>query len=215
MLISLPLLFAFFGALRVIASEATISIVLNAAQFGPEATVLPQWLWVHNLFQPDSGLAGILPTAQEFASFLQMNTSYISPQTLVLLSQHGLITFGDTAMTVNTAAYEALTSGIVAANNLTGLSNGWFGLPLIAGVSLFFQQKLMNKNNTSTQQQPGGKMMLYFFPLFSVYICATSNAAFSIYWVASNVYSLALGLAIDAVYKRREKNKVITPQDLR
>lgn len=205
MLIQLPLLFAFFGALRVIASEQTVSLILRAAEGGAESVALPSWLWVHNIWQADSGLVGVLPSPSEFLGFLQTNASYITPQTMLILQNHGLISYASGTLTV-TEAYQTLTSQMVSANGLVGFSNGWFGLPIIAGVTLFLQQKFMSKSNPQAAGTPGtGKFMLYFFPLFSVYICATSNAVFSIYWVVSNVYSVALALIYDGIIKAREK----------
>ena len=66
MLISMVFLFAFYGALRVVATEQTISIYLKAIQDGAESIQLPSWLWIRNLFQADSGMASALPKAQEF-----------------------------------------------------------------------------------------------------------------------------------------------------
>ena len=63
MLITLPIFFAFFGAMRVLETEQTISFILNAQHLGQQAYQLPQWLWVHNFWQPDSGLAPTMKTA--------------------------------------------------------------------------------------------------------------------------------------------------------
>lgn len=203
MILQLFLLFAFFGALRNIVSEQTVSLVLRAAHDGVENVQLPQWLWVHNLWQPDSGLAGCMPSAAEFLTFLQTNAGSITPQTMVMLQNHGLITYSGGTLQVATEAYNTLTTNLIAANGLTGLNNGWFGLPVLAGASLFFQQWQSMKQNPTMQQQ--GKMMLYIFPLVSVWICATSNTAFSIYWIVSNVYAILLNWILDAFYKARER----------
>jgi len=206
MLIQLPILFAFFGALRSIASEQTVSIILNAAQNGAESVQLPQWLWVHNLWQPDSGLAGCLPSAEEFLSFLRANAGNITPQTMFMLQNHGLVSYSSGVLQISTGAYDALKNGILAANNLVGFNNGWFGLPILAGATLFFQQRLTSKQNPQMEQQQG-KMMLYIFPIFSIYICATSNAAFSIYWVFSNVYAIALNYVQTLIYNAKDKKE--------
>lgn len=207
LLIQLPIFFAFFGAMRVLASEQTVNIILNAAQFGPDATQLPSWLWVHNFWQPDSGLAGVLPNAQEFASFVQTNATYLSPQTMSLLQNHGLISFADGVLSINDATYTALADSIVKANNLVGYNNGWFVLPVISGALLFVQQKIMMKNQPQMQQQGGGKMMLWFMPIFSIYICVTSNTAFTLYWIASSAYSLILQIVMEAVFKKQERKQ--------
>ncbi len=203
MLIQLPLLFAFFGALRVIASDETLGLILDATNVGAENVALPSWLWIHNFWQPDSGLVGILPTSAEFGTFLVTNAHYISPQAFFMLQEQELISFAGDIMTVNETAYTTLTSDIISANGLEGYNNGWFGLPLLAGATLFFQQRIMAKNQTSTQPQPGGKFMLWFFPIFSIWICATSNAAFSIYWAASNLYGLGSNLLFEKYFQHK------------
>ena len=61
------------------------------------------------------------------------------------------------------------------------------------------------------EQQAGmNKMMLYFMPLFSVWICATGNAAFAVYWLVSNLYMTVLNFAVNLYYKKKEeKNPVL------
>ena len=47
-------------------------------------------------------------------------------------------------------------------NGVEIYNNGWFVLPIIAGVSLFLQQKFTSKlSGQPIDKQPGGKMMLY------------------------------------------------------
>ncbi len=73
------------------------------------------------------------------------------------------------------------------------------------------QQKISMKQNPSMQKQ--GKMMLYIFPLFSVYICVTASAAFSVYWLAANIYALGQLLVLNLIYKKhdqRAKEGIVT-----
>jgi YidC/Oxa1 family membrane protein insertase len=88
--------------------------------------------------------------------------------------------------------------------------NGLLILPVLAGAS----QVLMTKiNPQAAGQQPAapgqqagmGNFMKYFFPLFSVYICLTSNAAFALYWVTSNLIATAMSYGINMYYDRKEK----------
>jgi membrane protein insertase Oxa1/YidC/SpoIIIJ len=68
----------------------------------------------------------------------------------------------------------------------------------------------MTKFNPTTAQQQegsnqaGGNFMKYFFPLFSVYICLTSNAAFALYWVVSNIIATTSTIAINAYFDRKD-----------
>ncbi|MBQ9941384.1 MAG: membrane protein insertase YidC [Christensenellaceae bacterium] len=202
MLIQLPLLFAFFGAMRAIASEQSVSIILRAVENGAESIELPGMLWVHNIWQPDSGSAGVLPSAAEFLTFLQQNAGNITPQTMALLAEKGIISYNG-ALTVVESTYGALSEQIIAANGLTGFNNGWFGLPVLAGASMLLQQKLSTKNNPQMQQQ--GKVMMYMMPIISVWFCATSNAVFAIYWFVSNLVAIVTNLVYDLIIKAKDK----------
>lgn len=206
MLITMPIFFAFFGAMRVLAAEQTVALMLNAQHLGEAAYNLPQWLWVHNFWQPDSILEPILPTAANFVTFVQTNASYITPQALHMMAHSNLLSFDVVTGLQAGAGYDALSNGILQFNNLADASgplykNGWFILPILAGASLFVQQKL---TMGQTPQAGNSKFMLWFFPLFSIYICATANTAFSIYWLFANLYALGQSLIVNWVYKRRD-----------
>lgn len=207
MLITLPIFFAFFGAMRVLEAEQTISFILNAQHLGADAYALPQWLWVHNFWQPDSGLEPIMKSASQFAQFFSANAN-VTPQQLHMMASSGLLNFDAVNGLQAGAAYQTLSDNIVQANGVTGLNNGWFILPILAGASLFLQQKLTTAQTPGgAQAQPGGKFMLWFFPLFSVYICATANTAFSVYWLAANIYALGQTLIVNWIYKKRDEKR--------
>lgn len=210
MLITLPIFFAFFGAMRVLATEQQVSFMLNAqnisnvAAYAQTSVQLPSWLWVHNLWQPDSGFSPILPTAGEFTTYIQQNMNNVSPQALHMMSQAGLVSFGGSALEQG-ANYSGLANLIINNNGLAGFNNGWFVLPLLAGGTLFLQQKMTMGQNSQMGQQPGGSFMLWFFPIFSVYICATSNAAFAIYWLFANIYAVAQTFVLNMIYKKQDE----------
>lgn len=203
MLITLPIFFAFFGAMRALAAEQMTTFYLNAQHLGETAQQLPQWLWVHNFWQPDSGLSDVLQPGTEFVQFVQMNAKHINPQSLHMLSNANLLDFGPTLQAGSN--YSTFTEGIIAANGLQGFKNGWFILPALAGGTLFLQQKLSMAQNPQMQSQ--GKMMLWFFPIFSAYICATTTAAFAVYWLFANLYALAQLLILNYIYKMRDKKE--------
>ena len=209
MLLSMVLLFAFYGALRNVVTEQTVSLVLKGAADGAASIKLPSWLWVHNVLQADAGHVPIFPNSADFLSFIKMNSTSISPQMLMILKNEGLISFTNGVMNVNAQAYESLTHNMVVANGFEGMNNGWYGLPIIAGGTLFLQQWLTSKTSP-TSAQPGGKMMLYFFPIFSAYICATSNACFAMYWTISNVFAMLVHIIYTAYSKRKQQKKPVT-----
>ena len=193
MLITLPIFFAFFGAMRVLAAEQQVTFfLLNAQHIGQTAYNLPSWLWVHNFWQPDAGTSVILPTAaNEFVNFVQTNATYITPQSLHMLSQSGLLNFdfanGTLLSSVTDAAgqavsaipaYDSLVNNILQSNGVVGFNNGWFILPILAGGTLFLQQKLSMGQNPQ-MAQPGQVHALVFPAVFSIYICATANTRHS------------------------------------
>ena len=218
MVIQMILLFAFFGAMRAIASNQTIGIVLDAAHTGGEVT-LPSFLWVRNMWQPDSGLtsASILPTAENFASFIHQNAGNISPQTLAMLNNEGIVSFANDTFAVNSFKYNYLVEKVLAFNGTSlDYSNVYFVLPILAGGTLFIQQKFINKTqNTPKDQQSMNKMMMYFFPLFSVYICCTSNAAFALYWIVGNLFAMAVQLIYNGIQKKKNAKEADLPERLR
>ena len=59
-------------------------------------------------------------------------------------------------------------------------------------------------------------MMQWFFPLFSLWICATSTAGFALYWVASNLIQIVeqylLGKWIDYSEKKKNEQKELSKE---
>ncbi|MEX1307974.1 MAG: YidC/Oxa1 family membrane protein insertase [Eubacteriales bacterium] len=203
LLITLPIFFAFFGSLRMLATQQTVDMIMQGLVNGVENIHIPSFLWVNNLWQPDTGIAPILPTGKYLMRFLVQNGEYITPQTLAIMQSKGLLEFSNTGINI-TAAYESLVNGIIAANGKAGHNNGWFILPLLSGAGLFYQQWMQQKSNPAMAEQQGGAMMMWFMPIFSVYICWISNAAFALYWVVSNLYALAQMFIVNKVLDNKQ-----------
>ena len=53
--------------------------------------------------------------------------------------------------------------------------------------------------------------MKWFFPLFSLWICASSNAAFALYWVVTNLFSLVTNQLINWKLNADEKKAATNP----
>jgi YidC/Oxa1 family membrane protein insertase len=175
MLISMPILFALFGALRALSNVQIADIVVAASQGGD--VQLTGWLWINNIWQPDSGLASIMPQPKDWETLVKsLNDAFVS-------------TAGVTKANLpDAAAYQPIFDSITA--QYPGMANGWFILPLLqTGL-----QMLLTKVTTAMQptQQPGsGKMMMYGMALFSGYICIISPTIFAMYWLFSTVYGIA------------------------
>lgn len=95
--------------------------------------------------------------------------------------------------------------------------NGLLILPVAAGLSQLVMTKVNPQMSGQAQppaaasgasgaQAPGmGNFMKYFFPLFSVYICLTSNAGFALYWVTSNLIATGMTFLINMYFDRKEQ----------
>ena len=67
-------------------------------------------------------------------------------------------------------------------------------------------QHVPEQQAANGQQQPNtGAFMKWFFPLFSLWICASSTAAFALYWVVTNIFSLVTTLLINWKLDNDEK----------
>jgi YidC/Oxa1 family membrane protein insertase len=65
--------------------------------------------------------------------------------------------------------------------------NGLFILPLLAGVTSYYQMKLTQPKDSGNQQMKGFATVM---PLMSVWFCIMYTASFAIYWVTSNLFQI-------------------------
>lgn len=234
MLLSMPILFAMYGAMRYMANEQLVQQTFDLILTG-EAAFEP-FLWVKNLWMPDSPFAAIWPNLQslqmvEEKQWLTIFNTLSAEQVSALAAKLNVAELtaasfqkGDAlTATINAivpllpVAKESaflrinlLVTELVVVDNFNGL----FILPLLSAVSQFVMTKLTEAknpqpaatNNANGQQQPNsGAFMKWFFPLFSLWICASSNAAFALYWVVTNIFSLVTNLLINWKLDREEK----------
>ena len=88
------------------------------------------------------------------------------------------------------------------------LANGWFVLPVIAGVTTYLQTWLTtpkkSKANVDPNQNTMG-LMNKIFPFMSLYFCAMYNSAFAIYWVLANLIQISQTLVMQWIQKNKAK----------
>ena len=71
-------------------------------------------------------------------------------------------------------------------------------LAVLAGVTQYFQTKMMTPKTQKTKQKEGvaqfsgmmQKQMLYFFPIFTVFILWKLPAALGLYWIVTALFSI-------------------------
>jgi len=241
MLIQFPILIIMFNAMRTVGNERTIQMILDMKQTGILADgALQGWLWIKNVFQPDSFAATILPPVGDPLRLITaVSHSGILTAENIEAARTFLASDAYNAIAVNYAPASAFIRTKInllffnptitlptSFANLAKYSNGLFILPLMAGFSQFFMNQIMSgkekkkgkdKNAVPTVQEKqesaaadaanamNSPVMKWFFPIFSVYICATSNAAFSIYWMAANVIQIVQQLAVNAWFEHQDK----------
>ncbi len=232
LLLSMPILFAMYGAMRYMANEQLVQQTFDLILTG-EATFEP-FLWMKNLWMPDSPFAGVWPNLQSLQMveekqwltiFNTLNADQVSALAAKLnVAELTAASFHKGEALTNTinaivpllpvaqeSAYlrlNLLVTELVVVDNFNGL----FILPILSAVSQFVMTKLTEQKNpqpapaANGQQQPNsGAFMKWFFPLFSLWICASSNAAFALYWVVTNIFSMVTNLLINWKLDRDEK----------
>ena len=194
MLLQLPIFFAFFGALRAIAGEQILAIYNMAKEVPPEMVHIEGWLWVKNLWQPDvfALMANFPKNTAIIPLYEQVQNAY------TIFKDLNLLDFNEVLAPVREL--------------YAGQMNGWFVLPLAAGGMSFLQSKLTmpqqpQQQNPDKPNPMSGKMMMYLMPLFSVFICVTSSAAFALYWTVSNIFSVISYMLIDKALNAKDKEK--------
>lgn len=221
LLLQWPILIFMFTAMRVFANEQTIQMILNLKD-GIEPT-LQSWLWIKNVFQPDSFAASILPAVgDQLMAISPVGYSKILTAENIAIAKEFLASeaYKTAAVGYGAEAFRQIQLNFLIIRptlmlptsiaNLFQYSNGLFILPILAGVSQFFMSSVMNGNQAKkpeagdTQNPMNSGFMKWFFPLFSVWICASSNAAFSIYWMAVNVISIVQTVILNKYFERKD-----------
>ncbi|MBR6668607.1 MAG: membrane protein insertase YidC [Clostridia bacterium] len=240
LLLSMPILFAMYGAMRYMANEQLVKQTFDLL-LGNEVVFEP-FLWVKNLWMPDSPFAGSWPTLQslqmvEEKQWIAIFNTLTPEQVLCMANELGIpdlsaasfvkgdaLTATINAIVPKLPIAEKTPYGVnllIARPTLVKNFNGLFILPVLSAVSQFVMSKLTEKQNPQPtpaatadgQPQPNtGNFMKWFFPLFSLWICASSNAAFALYWVVTNIFSLISNQLINWKLDRDEKKAASNPE---
>lgn len=229
MLLTMPVLFAVWAALRMMANEQMVQQVFDILQ-GKEP-VMESWLWVKNLWMPDSPFSAAWPDLNS----LRMVTSDIWQNAYNTLVANGAnlpatITydFSDANLQATIQAIytymEQMPEYVKATSNLPGWSfnlliaqldlktmyNGFFILPLLAAGTQFLMNAMQPTQATgdaNQQAQANSNFMKWFFPLFSLFVCSGYSAVFSLYWVMGNVIGAVQTVGINWYLDRKEKKE--------
>lgn len=185
-IVNLIVLIAFFGALQQLAYTEMVDIVVRAAQNPGEAIALESFLWVKNMWQPDSGNALVMPALADFEKILTI----VSP---------------DVAARVAGINYEAVIQPTLAA--YSGYANGWYILPLLQGITTYFSMSYsMKANATPGVENPmGGPVMKIMMAAMTAWICLSVNTLFTVYFLFSNLLMVIQTFAFQKYFEYKDK----------
>lgn len=232
MLVSMFILWFMFAAMRSVANTELAKQCVELLTTGTQTN--ESWLWIKSLWMPDSPFHSVIPDQNSLrmipADVWARVFEGLSADQVSALAAYGLEQSTMSADTVfaalqtlpiyaqETALWPAMpsinlliTSLPIYANN-----NGWFILPLLAAVTQFMM--------TASQPQPAAAdpngtqagtnaFMKYFFPIFSLWICSTSNALFSLYWVVSNLFAWVQSLVLNKVFESMDQKEKVTEKE--
>ena len=228
MLLTLPILFAMWTALRIIANEQMVSQVFTILQ--GQTPTMEGWLWVKNLWMPDSPFAAAWPDLNSLqlipADIWQNAYNALIAQGVTLPAEITYDFAGNLQGTIQAiyAYMEKMPEYVTATSNVPGWSfnllltqvdlktmyNGFFILPILAAVTQYLMTVLQPTQPTGTENQQAagtGNFMKWFFPLFSLFICSSYNAAFSLYWVMGNIIAAVQNVGINWYLDNKEKRE--------
>lgn len=218
LLITMPLFFCFFAAFRYWGYEMTLRLLVDDNAAGLFKSF--QFLWVHNIWQPDNGLIPVVANGSTFLS-----TAGLSKLLFLRDSQdvwQKLVDMGIALKSVSGGleGYKIInTDASVAAYNTAmqvykdmypGLNNGWFLWAILAGGTNFLSAWLMQKSQpqptssdqAANQAAKSSKWMMYMFPVMSFVFCLSNNTAFAVYWTFSSVLMIVINFILNKKFPR-------------
>ena len=232
LLLTWPILIAVFGAMRMAANK---ELLIQLTQIlNNEIPTLEKWLWIKNLWMPDSLFAAAMPDLNTrrqipadqwqtwFNGLDQANLPVLIRELGLTVDSFSQANLAETIQSVFTAmqqnaGYVKAVAGnpswsfnlLITQATVINEYNGLLLLPVLSAVSQMAMTKIMG----AAQQQPAaqgqgagtGKFMQYFFPIFSMVICLSYSSAFALYWVAGNLTSMVQTYAINKYLDNKEK----------
>lgn len=231
MLLTMPVLFIMFGAMRNTANEQLVRSLMTIwqsvgdltdtaaieAALPPLNTLVEPFLWIKNLWVADSPFNSVLPAASSALSAVGASIEgLINADEMVALKA---FIDGDVYQGIVLPHYGAtlLPGGtinlLITTVSLYRLPNGYFILPILSFVTQFLSYSL-NPQQAQVQTQGAdgksgaggtGAMMKWFFPIFSLYICMSSNAAYALYWVMTNVIAIVQQIGFKKYFDAQDR----------
>ena len=230
MILSMVVLWFMWGAMRTVANAELIEQCVELLTTG--TTVNEGFLWIKNIWMPDSPFTPVIADQNSLRMIQATEWSTVfaglNAEQIAKLAEFGL----DAANFNGESVFAALQTLPIYAEQtqlfpylpslnlfivdlkIYANNNGWFILPVLSAVTQFLM--------TQSQPQPAGadasqnstnNFMKYFFPLFSLWICSSYNALFSLYWVISNIFAWVQSIVLNKIFEKMEKEAKATTKE--
>jgi membrane protein insertase Oxa1/YidC/SpoIIIJ len=219
MLLTLPIMFIMLGALRSIAGEQMVAILEtvkdtierlgltyepgnDAANEAMRALLIAeepiekllkdagtQFLWIKNLWMPDSPFSSVLPTTASALSMMGGGDQIAALPAFIQsdIYQHIVVP------AYNLTEMPGAAINLLVVNwQLYKLPNGFLVLPILSFVTQFFSNKYLTQQQQMQEGQKGaGAMMKWMMPVMFAFFCVSYTASFALYIVVSTVIHVA------------------------
>ena len=165
------------------------------------AEIKDSFLWIENIWQPDTNAKPVLSYAQFKKVANQYKVKYLAE--------------GETEEEFK-AQYEIVTASL---NNVNKRWNGYFILVVLSAVITFVSQTVLTKmnsnkkdenKNSSTEPDPtqaSNKVMSIIMPLIMVWFTWSSSSAFALYIIINSLVGVLTSIACNAIFKAIKKRK--------
>lgn len=232
MIVSMFVLWFMWSAMRNVANAELAKQCVELLTTGQQTNV--SFLWIKNLWMPDSPFNPVMPTAASLAMVTPdvWTTLFatLTPEEVTALAGFGIDaanisneTIGAALQTLPIYAQETAlwsvmprVNMIIAQLEIYANNNGWFILPVLSAVTQFLMTKSQPQAapaDPNSSAASTNKFMQYFFPLFSLWICSSYNALFALYWVVSNLFAWIQSIVLNKVFENMEKKEKATVKE--
>ena len=196
LLLTLPLFFCFLAAFRFWGYEQTVRLTYETIvneEKAQETFDSYSFLWITNIWQPDSGFAPVVTPAKTVKTYGNSSTCACTKSNNI--GNLKLFHTGYTDAAGNKIEGKVIWKKLVEAGLATGfqLLSAWLSMR---------QSKKLNPG--AAQQQQSMNFMLWLFPIMSFFVCLSSTSAFSLYWVLSSVLQIITSQLTNLIMSKKE-----------
>ena len=228
MLLTYPILIAFFAVFRNLAAEKMVELSTLT-----DAAMIEQWfdtnsfLWVKNIWQPDVyfnfskvwGLRTFWIIKDINGPILPENVQQLQAVLKSAFDGGFLDAFNVQNLDFN-AFCEHVNASLQLAREQVATGHAWLGgngfylFPILSGVVQIFSfnmssaQQQQSNDPAAQQAQKTSNFMKIFFPILFVYFCLVSSTALAVYWTTSSLCMILVNYLINKVLDARDKKKL-------